>query len=435
MGRLILIIVAIVGASFLFFTNTRDPQAKSQPQNSAPLVDDSTRLQTDTPATTTPLYVTPMVNPFWQALMNDYEQYVEQSLQRNQAPGVAIAIVRDSSILYVKGFGYRDAGNREMVNIHSVFRLGSVSKSLASVLTGRLVQEGILDWNDRVVKYVPTFRLKSRAFTDSLTIAHLLSHTTGLPYHSYTDRVDEGVDFDTLVYHLRELDLIGPPGKVYSYQNVAFSVVSEVIEAATGKSYEAVMKEKIFEPLNMQDASLSFAAMASATNKARPHQFTRKEWRPLPISFTYYNVGPAGGVNASVSDMARWLRTLTNPQDTLLTGDTKEALFKPAVKAIARNRNFLKWKRSKGSYYAMGWRVLTFKNDTINYHGGYVNGFRSEVAIKRNDRLGICVLVNSAGPLADHAIPEFLHRYEMYRTRILQWERENAAPLLANKNK
>jgi beta-lactamase class C len=376
-----------------------------------------------------------MENPHWLALMNGYEQYLQESLQKNKAPGVAIAIVRDSSILYLKGFGYRDYSNQELVNINSVFRLGSVSKSLASVLVGRLVQEGILNWNDKVVKHVPSFRLKSKEYTDSLTIAHLLSHTSGLPYHAYTDRVDEGVDFDTLVYHLRDLDLVGPPGKVYSYQNVAFSVVSQVIEAATGKTYEAVMKEKIFEPVEMNDASLSFSAMASTTNKARPHQFSKKEWRPLPISFTYYNVGPAGGVNASVSDMAKWLRTLTNPYDTLLTTDTKAILFTPAVKAIARNRNFLKWKRSKGSYYAMGWRILTFKNDTINYHGGYVNGFRSEVAIKRNDRLGICVLVNSAGPLADHAIPEFLHRYETYRSLILQWERENAAPLLANKNK
>jgi beta-lactamase class C len=430
MVRLGAIIVSVVIAAILLFSYTR----KKNEHAGKPTIDTLTR-GTDSISTNADrpedLRIFQTKNPYWQQLLTDYADYLQQSLDKNMAPGVAVAVVRDSSVLYAKGLGFRDASTHEPIGLHSLFRLGSVSKSLAAVLTGILVQEHTLRWNDKVIKYVPSFKLKSRAATDSLTIAHLLSHTTGLPYHAYTDRVDDGANFDTLVYHLRDLNLIGPPGEVYSYQNVAFSVISKVIEAATGRSYEEVMKEKLFTPLNMAQASLNFQAMTSTLDKARPHQYGRKQWRPMAISHTYYNVGPAGGVNASISDMARWLRALTNTRDTVIDQTTKDDIFKPAVKAIARNRNFRKWKRSTGSYYAMGWRVLTFKDDTVNYHGGYVNGFRSEVAIKRDDQIGICVLVNSAGSLADHAVPEFFRMYEKYRVNILKWDQENSTKLIA----
>ncbi len=417
MLRLVIIVVLVVGAFFLLFYTKKEDHTASQPVAlRAPLTDTLAAYQKPS------LYIAHSANPHWQALLADYEHFLQRALDKNQAPGVAVAIVQDSSVLYANGLGLRDVENRTPVDIHTIFRLGSVSKSFAGVLTARLVQEGILRWNDKVIDYLPGFRLKSQASTDSLTLAHLLSHTSGLPYHAFTDRVDDGAHFDTLVYHLRDLNLTGPPGKIYSYQNVAFSIISKVIESATGKTYEQVMTEKIFRPLQMQESSMNYEAMLGTPEKASPHQRTRKGWRSLAISPTYYNVGPAGGVNASIGDMARWLRALTNPTDTLLSLTSKEEMFAPKVKAIARNRHFRKWKRSRGSYYAHGWRVLTFKDDTVNYHGGYVNGFRSEVAVKPNERLGIAVLVNSPGPLADQAIPEFLRLYEIYRVRIQSWE-------------
>jgi len=427
MLRLVVIVVLVVAAFFLLFYTRKDEGSAVQTVTVQAAATDTAKANVK-PV----LYIASPANPHWQALLSDYENFLQRALDKNQAPGVAVAIVQDSSVIYASGLGLRDVDTQTPVDVHTVFRLGSVSKSFAGVLTARLVQEGILRWSDKVIDYVPGFRLKLQASTDSLTLAHLLSHTSGLPYHAFTDRVDDGAHFDTLVYHLRDLSLTGPPGKIYSYQNVAFSIISKVIESATGKSYEQVMIEKIFMPLQMLESSLNYEALLSTPDKASPHQRTRKGWRSLAISPTYYNVGPAGGVNASIGDMARWLKTLTNPYDTLLSPTSKGEMFSPQVKAIARNRHFRKWKRSRGSYYAHGWRVLTFKDDTVNYHGGYVNGFRSEVAVKPNDRLGIAVLVNSPGPLADHAIPEFLRLYELYRVRIQSWEMEQPKPLPAS---
>lgn len=373
--------------------------------------------------------ITLSANPHWIDLLNEYDAYIRGAVENGGAPGAAVAIVKDSSVLFLKGFGYNDTKEQDSVGVFSVFRLGSVSKSLASVLTGVLVQDSILNWDDKVIKYIPDFELKSKESTEQITIRHLLSHTSGLPYHAFTSEIDNGANLDPLIYHLRDLNLTGPPGKTYSYQNVAYSVIGKVIESATGKPYEVVMQEKVFKPLHMDQASLNFQAMMANDDKAKPHVHTLRGWKPTSINETYYNVGPAGGVNASISDMARWLKALTAPRSNLLLASVKEEMFKPYVRATARNRYFRNWKKSSGSFYSLGWRVLTFKTDTLNYHGGYVNGYRSEIALKGDDGIGICVLVNSAGQLADRAIPEFFILFEKYRAKIEEWEKQQMPSL------
>lgn len=365
-------------------------------------------------------------NPHWQALLTEYDEYIRSSLRRNLAAGVAVAIVKDTAVYFLKGYGLSDHRTQDSVDVHSVFRLGSVSKCFASILTARLVEDGSLGWDDKVISHLPGFALSSKESTQEVTIRHLLSHTSGLPYHAFTDRVDDGANLDTLIYHLRDLKLTGPPGTTYSYQNVAYSVVGRVIEAAMHRSYDSLMATKVFEPLGMSESSMSFESLISSNHATLPHLYSRKGWKASPVSRTYYNVGPAGGVNASISDMAKFLKAVNDEDNKFLKAGTRREIFKPIIKATARNRNFRKWKRSNGSYYGLGWRVLTFRDDTLNYHGGYVNGYRSELALERADHVAICVLVNSPGQLADNAVPQFFILYEKYRRDIDQWNKRNA---------
>jgi beta-lactamase class C len=362
------------------------------------------------------------LNPYVRQLLDEYAAFIQTEIITNQAPGAAVAIIRDTSIIYLKGFGLRDVGTKDSIDVHSLFRIGSVSKGFASVLTGILVDENRLLWDDPVIKYLPDFKLKTEQQTQGLTLRHLLSHTTGLPYHAFTDRVDVGANFDTLVYHLRDLPLFGKPGQRYSYQNVGFSLIGEVIRSATGKTYAENLKEKIFTPLHMQDASVSFEAITQNKNVARAHRHY-KGWKPMAISNTYYNVAPAGGINASISDMACWLRSITGGSPQLLKPETRDEVFRPEVSATSRNRNFWRWKPVRSSYYALGWRVLNFSDDTLVYHGGFVNGYRCEVAINRKDKTAICVMVNSSGPLPDLSIPKFFEMYSRRQDAIDTWER------------
>lgn len=374
-------------------------------------------------------------NPYTQKVLSQYEEFIERAIRAGTSPGAAVAIVKDSSIIYLKGFGLKQVGEPDSINTNTVFRLGSVSKCFASVLAGTLVSDHLFSWDDPLIKYLPDFALKSKESTEKLTVRHVLSHTIGLPYHAFTNMIEERASLDTLFKELRYLDLIGEPGKVYSYQNVGYSLIGEVIKATTHKSFEEALTEKVFRPLHMKNSSASYNAMVNNSNIAKPHLFTRKHWVSIPVSDTYYDVTPAGGVNASIADMALWLKALLGNDQEVLTSATLDQIFEPQVRAISKNRNFWKWKKPKASYYALGWRVLTFKNDTIEYHGGYVNGYRSEVAIDRKNRIAICVLTNSAGNLADQSIPEFLTRFSQQEDSIAAWEDRNKYVLVAHRPK
>jgi len=402
MVRIVILVIFIGGATLLFFTNSKKTQAATK----------RTSVDSASVLSEVKINVTKLDDPKWDELLAQYEGFIQQSIDNGLAPGAAAVIIKDSSIVFLKGFGHRNTTTKDPVDENTVFRLGSVSKCFASVLSGMLVQENVFNWDDRIVRYLPRFALKTKEQTEGVSLRHILSHTTGLPYHAFTNLVEEGNSLDTMVYHLRELDLLGKPGELYSYQNVAYSIIGQVIQSATGKTYEAMMQEKIFTPLHMTHASLNYQAIRHEKNMALPHRHTAQGWITSALSPTYYNVGPAGGINASISDMGLFLTSLTRDQNPLLDSLTRQQIFHPFVKASAKNRHFYSWKRPTSAYYGMGWRIINFKDDVVYYHGGYVNGFRSEIAIHPKEHIAICVLVNSTGPLADQAIPEFFKKYD-----------------------
>lgn len=378
------------------------------------------------------LVAIPDSNPYMQQVVADYNYFIEQAIKKGMAPGAAVAIVRDTSIIFLKGFGLRQVGHADSIDVNTVFRLGSVSKCFSSVLAGTLVSNHLMNWDDPIVKYYPEFQLKSKEHTEKLTIRNVLSHTTGLPYHAYTNMIEEHIPLDTLLASLKSVSLFGEPGQIYSYQNVGYSLIEKVVQAVSHQSFEAALTEHVFKPLKMRNSSASYEAIMSHENVARPHFFSRKHWVSVPISDTYYNVTPAGGVNASIADMALWLRALMNGSSDLMSDSTMHEIFEPQIKAISKNRNFARWKRPRASYYALGWRVITFQNDTLEYHGGYVNGYRSEVAIDRKNHIAICVLTNSPGSLSDLSIPEFFKRYTQRGDSIAFWENRNKLILVKN---
>lgn len=361
-------------------------------------------------------------NPYVEKLLDEYEGDMLDLLRQTKTPALAIAIVQDTTVLFMKAYGVREAGTRDSIDVHTVFRLASVSKCFAPLLTGLLVEDQILNWDDRVIDHVPDFELKSRKNTDSLKLTHVLSHTTGLPYHTYTTLVEDGLDLDRMLGELKNVKLVAEPGELYSYQNVAYSIIGKVIRSRTGKSYQQLMQEKVFNPLEMKDASMSYDAIMKNGNVARPHLHWRQGWKPTTIEDTYYNVGPAGGVNASISDMASWLTAMMGSRKNYVSPSTLDKIYTPVVKAKTKNRYFRKWVGRSDSHYALGWRVLNFKNDTLLYHGGYVKGYRSEVAIDRRSKIAICVLSNGPGRMVDNSVPMFFNLFYNQRDSILLWQ-------------
>ncbi len=361
-------------------------------------------------------------------LLGDYEDYITESLKLTGTPGAAIAIIQDSTIIYLKAFGVKNVDTQEAVDTHTAFRLASVSKPMTAVLMGTMVEDGVLNWDDEIVKYLPNFELKSPEYTKQLTLRHVLSQSTGLPYHTYTNLIEEGRTHDDLVLELKNVDLISAPGKVYSYQNVAYSIVDDVVKSATGNTFENEIKARLFGPLHMANASVSYEDFIDNPNIAQPHLLRGGKWKTIPVSPTYYNTAPAGGINASITDMAKFLVALLGHRENAISQTTINQLFAPEVRATAKNRNFNRWSRIKKSYYGLGWRILNFKEDTLAYHGGYVNGYRSEIAVHPTKKIAICVLANGPGGFSDHAIPAFFNTFDKYFKTVTKQPEPAIAP-------
>lgn len=344
--------------------------------------------------------------------LDDFERDFEEGLNQKRIPGGAVVIVKDGRVVFQKGFGVKEKGKADPVNEHTVFRLGSVSKGFASVLAGVYVEDGVISWDKPVNRYLNDFRLNDPEQTDRVQVKHLLSHTSGLPRHAYTNLVEDGLTLDRIIPRLEQVPLIAREGEQIAYQNAAYSVIEKVLEAQTDTSFNAMLHEKLFKPLSMDNTSTSFDSINNTVNKASPHvYYSRTRGRvPISISRKYYNAVSSGGINASASDMGKWLLLLTGNYPDVITKETLSTIYTPL--ATINNRRFSRhWDGVNRSHYGMGWRVLDNNDQTIIYHGGYVNGYRSEIAFAPEEGLGICVLINSNSSYPLTVIPGLFEHF------------------------
>ena len=348
----------------------------------------------------------------YSSLIYKYDTFIRQSFQKENLPGLAYAIVKDNQILLIKTYGVKEFGKTDSINQNTVFRLGSVSKGFASVLTGILVDEHKLSWDDQVIKYLPDFTLKDSAFTSQLTVRNILSQTSGLPTHTYTDMLDCNVPYDQIKPMLANVPPMCAPGKLYSYQNVAYSLIGDIVKSATGEDYKTLVTNKIFTPLYMQDASLDFETISSDTNVAMPHVYAGNHmWSSQKLNSRYYTVLPASGVNASISDMSKWLLGLLGNYPEFIPEKSLEEVYTPQIPTPIKRRFRYHWKNLGKLYYGLGWRVFDVNSDEIIYHGGYVKGYRAEIALDYKQKVGIAVLFNANCHLSNTCIPTFWEYY------------------------
>jgi beta-lactamase class C len=344
--------------------------------------------------------------------LDEFELDFEEGLNRKGIPGAAIAIVKDGRVVFQKGFGVKELGKSEVVDEHTVFRLGSLSKGFASVLTGVYVEEKIINWSNPVSSYLDEFKLNGPDQTDRVEVKHLLSHTSGLPRHAYTNLIEDGLSLDRIITRLENVPLIAKEGEQLAYQNAAFSMIEKVLESQTGTDFKTMLDEKLFKPLEMHNSSANYDSIRYSKNKASPHLYSRSQGRvPISISRKYYNAVSSGGINASASDMGKWLLLLTGHYPEVISKDTREEIYKPV--ATINNRRFSRyWDGVNKSYYGMGWRILDNNGQKVVYHGGYVNGYRSEIAFAPEDGVGICILINTNSSYPLEVIPDFFNHFK-----------------------
>lgn len=363
------------------------------------------------------------------ALIADFEQYYAGKLSEQDIPGGAYAIVQGNKIIATAGFGVREKGLPELVDANTVFRIASVSKTFAGGLTSILASEGNFNWDDKLVKYLPDFSFKTKKYNSQLTLEHLLSQSTGVMANAYDNLIEANVPLDKILPQFSKIDPLCNPGQCYGYQNVLFSLIDQVIQKTTKKTYAQLLEERIIKPLQLPTASVGLDGFFSTENRAMPHVRARGKWHPTKVAESYYHFSPAAGVNASAIDLGYWLIAQLGHNPKVLSEELLKTITKKRVKT-RRDLRRKEWRRYlTDAHYALGWRVYQFGQDELIYHGGWVQGFRAEIAYSREHQLGLVMLMNAESNLINELGTYF---WSGVLTAIHQQQQDKKDQLKAN---
>jgi beta-lactamase class C len=353
----------------------------------------------------------PAREPSFAADARAMDALAQQVVERSHIPGMAMAIVQDGNILVLKGYGVTDARGTEPVTPNTVFRLASLSKSFAGTLAGLLVEDGSLRWDMRVADELPAFKLADLQDTQSLTVRDILSQRAGLTHNTYDRDLESDIPFELLVQRLAHAPLACAPGDCYAYQNVAFSLIGDIVFTVTGDFYSHQVEKRIFQPLGMFDSSYGREALEASPSWARPHVHGAGGWVPIRPQEAYYRIPPAAGVNTSIHDMAHWLIAQMGHRPDVLSAEVLADVHAPQVPTPDQMHGSA-WRReriSKASY-ATGWRIFDYAGHTLVFHGGAVQGYRSEIAFLPDRDIGAVILWNSESAVPSGLMPTILDR-------------------------
>jgi len=324
-----------------------------------------------------------------------FDRYFRQMMAGKSIPGGAYVIVDGNRVVAMDTYGVRIRGKAGKVDRDTVFRLASVSKTFAASMATILEHENRFSWNDKVVNFVPDLSFKTSSLSRQLQVEHLLSHSSGLTPNAYDNYLEDNKPLSKILPKFANIDPRCTPGKCYGYQNVLFSLIEDVIFEATGVSFASQLKKRIFVPLQMQNASVGWDSFMASNNRAAPHVQTGSGWRPVKVEKEYYFAAPAAGVNASISDMAQWLKAQMGYYPKVLSPGVIEDMTTERV-ATQRHMRHRIWRDYLShAGYGLGWRLYTIGDDRIIYHGGWVAGFRAAVAYSEKLKIGIAILMNA----------------------------------------
>jgi beta-lactamase class C len=302
--------------------------------------------------------------------------------------GLGVAVVENGRVTFAKGYGTTLSGGVDPVGPHTVFRWASLSKGVAATMVGELAAEGRLKLDAPVSDYSSTLKLplgnEKRA-----TVDDLLSHRLGVVRNAYDSKLEAGADPRVLRSQLSALPQYCVPGVCHTYQNVAFDAASEMVSNITGRPYGQVVAQRIFQPLGMSDASLSRAGLIASKSWARPHVGRRT----VTVNDNYYRVPAAGGVNASILDLARWMQAQMGATPGVIPVSVLDTIHKPR---IFTDRHRGQFNQAMGaSQYALGWRDYNYRGHRLIGHQGAVMGYRATVLFDPERQAGIAMLWNS----------------------------------------
>ncbi|MCD1644554.1 serine hydrolase [Aurantimonas coralicida] len=322
---------------------------------------------------------------------------VEGVMETTGVPGVAVAVVYRDEVLFAKGFGLREVGQPETVDADTVFLLASLSKPIALTLVAGLVGDGLLEWDQPVRGYDPSFALSDPYVSDHATFADLMSHRSGLATGAGDLLEDLGFDRETILTRIDQQPL-DPFRSTYHYSNLGYTAGAVAAAKAAGQPFEALATERLFQPLGMTRTSYRNADYAGHANRARIHVRAgapdegRWEARYERVADAE---APAGGASASVSDMARFLRLQLGKGRFKGTPLIDESALATTHQPHMPNR-LPADPAIRAGFYGLGWNVGTDDQGrvTLGHSGAFNLGTATAISLLPGEELGIVVLTN-----------------------------------------
>jgi CubicO group peptidase (beta-lactamase class C family) len=330
--------------------------------------------------------------------LRGFDAYVEQALRDWRVPGTAIAVVRNDSVVFIKGYGVRELGKPARVDAHTLFAIGSTTKAFTAAALAMLVDSGKVSWDDPVTKHLPWLELADPYVTRELTVRDLLTHRSGLPRGDLT-WYGSGFDRSEVLRRVRYLKPRWSFRSTYGYQNIMFLAAGEVVAAASGVSWGDFLKARIFTPLGMTETNTSVTALSDG-DVAVPHDkiddtVRAIAWRNID------NVGPAGSINSNVSDLAQWLRLQLGSGSyrgrRLLSDSVIEEMHTPQMVVRMSKEARETFPDTHFLAYGLAWSLRDYHGKKFVGHGGAIDGMRAEIGLIPESKLGVVVLSNLDG--------------------------------------
>jgi CubicO group peptidase (beta-lactamase class C family) len=346
---------------------------------------------------------------FGQITEPQVDDLVNNSLNAFNVPGIAVAIVKDGKIVLSKGYGVRSIANAEKVDANTLFGIASNSKAFTSASLAILVDEGKIKWDDKVIKYLPNFKMYNDYVTQEFTIRDLLTHRSGLGLGAGDLMIwPDGSDFTAtdIIQNLQYLKPVSGFRTKYDYDNLLYIVAGEVIHVVSGKSWCDFVEERIMAPLDMKNSAASFVRLKDSTNIIAPHVPLNGK---LKVIKRYQNqlFDAAAGIYSNVNDLSKWAIMQMNngkygPENKQLFSQKEHdemwqlQTIIPTTTTAPYNSHF--------NGYGLGWFLSDIKGYKQVTHTGGLEGIVTQTTYIPELQLGIIVLTNQQSGAAFTAI-------------------------------
>lgn len=332
--------------------------------------------------------------------LKGFDDYVRRLMRDWKVQGLGVAIARGGEVVYARGFGLRDVERELPVTPHSLFAIGSTTKTFTTAALAVLADEGKFDWDRPIREYLPSFKLWDAFTTERMTGKDLTSHRSGLPRHDlmwYGSAESRGELFSRLQYLQPSADF----RTVWQYQNLMYMTAGYLVEVLSGLTWEEFVRQRIFAPLGMASTHINSAEVEAAPDFSRGYREHKNKVERMDFYQEFQAMAPAGSIYSSVTDMSQWMLMQLNGgklgEQQFLSGGQVQLMHTPHM-FIAKGQ----YSELPYSSYGLGWFVEPYRGHDMVHHGGNIDGFSSMFSLMPDDGVGVVVLTNmDATPVRD----------------------------------